>query len=492
MSALKKNIHRSGAFLQWFRFFLAGAAMSSFQVFATSGEGSVQQWQAKALAEFPALGVSGSVFNSLFLEHVKRLREKTPEVFQDPSWPYRLAQRVAVSPEMSRVAKKGEAKKTGNEESGLESSDRTASKGEKVEKKGERSADIARMCLRVVEAEHGPNGLKDEPANWIQDDRIVPSARARALKMAAAVNEPAYFDALQEFVEQVMKGSTELTKEELGWLKAFLAQSDAHSAVAGLLGIPEVDMVLHLFAKADSPGFTQDWLVGGSGGFVPPMQIPAARRMKVLEKVVEGNFQLGTMHLSKEVCRAVCFRLNSDVAGAGFLLLEGTPLREFPESCLVNRNMPASKFSPQKSEWVGYMQKLIQIHEDLKVGKIAAFSTYFPGNLGAGGFEQYVLWECLRRESVLECNRWIDSLSAELHKHPGAQAKEVRRVLPALSYIINYQALADTRSGRSESSALFRPVPVAAARPASVAASPAKKSAPAPQIKAVQGVLPKN
>ena len=56
------------------------------------------QWQAKALAEFPSLGVPGSAFNSHFLEQVKLLRQKNRRFLRTPvgpiSWRNRWRPRV--------------------------------------------------------------------------------------------------------------------------------------------------------------------------------------------------------------------------------------------------------------------------------------------------------------------------------------------------------------------------------------------------------------
>jgi hypothetical protein len=208
------------------------------------------------------------------------------------------------------------------------------------------------------------------------------------------------------------------------------------------------------------------------------MKIPAARRLEILEKVMAGQFQLGAMHLSKDACQAMCFRINSEVAGGGFLLLEQSAVKDFPESCLVNANAPASKFSPLKKEWVAYMKSLSRMHEDLREGKFTAFSTYFPACVGTGGFEQFVLWASLRKDSVRESTLWIDSLAPELYKHAGVQAREARRVLPAINYVLTQQALADARSAPPVASPLPKP---AVSKPVSVA--PSSKPAPAPPLK---------
>jgi hypothetical protein len=453
------------------------------------------QWQAKALAEFPSLGVPGSAFNSVFLEQVKLLRQKNPKVLQDPSWPYRLAQQVAASSELVRASEMLDLKKRALTEVPQAAANSGAAKATPTQSPAEagnvdKSAPLAQLCLYAVEAELASGVLKDERAVWIQEDKIAPRLRVRALRSAKVISEGAYSDVLQQFLEKVLKTPGDLGEEELNWVKAFLANNESHAAFAGLLGVSELQLVSGLLAKADSPGFALDWLGGGPGGFVPPMQIPAALRLDMLEKVLAGQFQLGAMHLSKDACQAMCFRINSEVAGGGFLLLERMSVKDFPESCLVNANAPASKFSPLRKEWVAYMKSLVQMHEDLKMGKFAAFSTYFPACVGTGGFEQFVLWASLRKDSAKESTAWVDSLAPELYKHTGVQAREARRVLPALNYVLNQQALADARTAPAAESPLSKPTPVVAASRPAPAPVPvaAPKPAPAPAPKPASAV----
>lgn len=53
------------------------------------------EWQKKAMALFPELGVADSDFNRLFLRHVRELEKTSPQFMQEPSWPVLLARRVA-------------------------------------------------------------------------------------------------------------------------------------------------------------------------------------------------------------------------------------------------------------------------------------------------------------------------------------------------------------------------------------------------------------
>lgn len=50
--------------------------------------------QARAVSEFPELGVAGSPFNAEFLARVKALKAEDIKYFNNPEWPYDLAKRV--------------------------------------------------------------------------------------------------------------------------------------------------------------------------------------------------------------------------------------------------------------------------------------------------------------------------------------------------------------------------------------------------------------
>ena len=56
---------------------------------------TVLDWQKKAICLYPELGVAGSEFNALFLQHYRELRVSTPAFAQEPFWPVLLAKRCA-------------------------------------------------------------------------------------------------------------------------------------------------------------------------------------------------------------------------------------------------------------------------------------------------------------------------------------------------------------------------------------------------------------
>jgi len=52
-----------------------------------------EEWQQKAVSLYPALRVSGSEFNLLFVKHYRELKASSPAFMEEPSWPVLLAKR---------------------------------------------------------------------------------------------------------------------------------------------------------------------------------------------------------------------------------------------------------------------------------------------------------------------------------------------------------------------------------------------------------------
>jgi len=60
-----------------------------------------KQAEAKALREFPELGIAGSAFNLLFLKYVRDQQARSSEHFKSPEWPYNFAK--LVNEEISKI-----------------------------------------------------------------------------------------------------------------------------------------------------------------------------------------------------------------------------------------------------------------------------------------------------------------------------------------------------------------------------------------------------
>jgi hypothetical protein len=70
----------------------------------------LEGWKAKAVAEFPELGVAGSKFNQAFLAEVKRLRGINGAEIGGPDWPYIVALQVNTQIEREKLMAKLDAK----------------------------------------------------------------------------------------------------------------------------------------------------------------------------------------------------------------------------------------------------------------------------------------------------------------------------------------------------------------------------------------------
>lgn len=58
----------------------------------------MEEWQAKAVADYPDLGVKGSELNRKYVQKVSTLRETDAAFFQNPRWPYTLAEQLSKKP----------------------------------------------------------------------------------------------------------------------------------------------------------------------------------------------------------------------------------------------------------------------------------------------------------------------------------------------------------------------------------------------------------
>jgi hypothetical protein len=71
------------------------------------GQTTEKDWQAQAIAEYPALGVRGSDLNTRFLAASAERRKIDPAFFHDPRWPLILAEALVAETSRSRAAAGG-------------------------------------------------------------------------------------------------------------------------------------------------------------------------------------------------------------------------------------------------------------------------------------------------------------------------------------------------------------------------------------------------
>jgi hypothetical protein len=82
----------------------------------------LEEWKAKAVAEFPELGIAGSKFNKAFLAEVKGLKERNSAEMAVPNWPYIVALQVNTQLEREKLMAELSAKKSENARATSESS----------------------------------------------------------------------------------------------------------------------------------------------------------------------------------------------------------------------------------------------------------------------------------------------------------------------------------------------------------------------------------
>ena len=77
---------------------LFAAAVVGLFIHTAPAQQSVDDWQKKAVADFPLLATKGSEFNRQFITKVQLLHRTDPAFFNDPRWPYTLAEQVSKPP----------------------------------------------------------------------------------------------------------------------------------------------------------------------------------------------------------------------------------------------------------------------------------------------------------------------------------------------------------------------------------------------------------
>ena len=74
----------------------------------------LEEWKAKAVAEFPELGIAGSKFNLAFLAEVKSLRDRNSAEMTATNWPYIVALQVNTQIERDKLMAELNAKRSEN------------------------------------------------------------------------------------------------------------------------------------------------------------------------------------------------------------------------------------------------------------------------------------------------------------------------------------------------------------------------------------------
>jgi hypothetical protein len=90
-----------------------GDATGNLKTEASAAE-LLERWKAKAVAEFPELGIAGSRFNQAFLAEVKILRDRNGAELAVPNWPYIVALQVNTQIERERLMAELNARQSEN------------------------------------------------------------------------------------------------------------------------------------------------------------------------------------------------------------------------------------------------------------------------------------------------------------------------------------------------------------------------------------------
>jgi hypothetical protein len=75
--------------------FLSLQVAIAFTASLLCAQETVEQWQKKTVQDFPEIGIAGSPMNTKFIQSVTSLKSSNPALFNDPKWPYIIAEQVA-------------------------------------------------------------------------------------------------------------------------------------------------------------------------------------------------------------------------------------------------------------------------------------------------------------------------------------------------------------------------------------------------------------
>ncbi len=386
-----------------------------------AAQGLIQEWEAKAVLEFPELGVQDSPFNRLFLEKAALLKEKSPQSLGDPSWPYRLAVRIAEHPELFRpVAGVGGA--MGQTESG-----------------GEFGSGVMELCVKAIKQKVSAENSREKLADWLAGDRVIHGRRVLAL-LEADASTPELRPALAAWVRKMLQSPGHNSEEDRLWLQAFLSAEKLQEPVAALLGQEVVEFQFRLLGETESMEFAEGWLSGKPSLFVAGSKGLTAGRVRVLEKVVRNRFQLGGLAIPEFFCLQTFYAYEAVNPGEGFLLLDQFPLVQWPEKMLTGSKLPLVRFNAQKKEWVNYLSKVLELSLWMSEGRAVSMDAWSKDEVRPGALDQYVLWKSRRMDSVEDTLVWLESVAVQFGKHPSALVRDLRRVFPALAYVVKCEA----------------------------------------------------
>ncbi len=390
-----------------------------------TSEANEAAWKDRALTEFPELGIKDSPLNKRFIFMVKQLREKAPQFFSDPAWPYRLAK--------SAVANEWPAK--------LRLAGRDPALAKRLEvlcdaalKEGIRRKEISGDVKRFLEA--------DGSLKW--------SAWPELLELAEKYI-PDTEEALTTFVRSVSLGGAELKENEQFWVALVLAKVQFQKWVE-VSHAEQLKLLVQLLPTLGDSREVLAWILGGkshslNGARVSYEEVPKDTRLKVLDYLVHQRFQLGDVYFTREQILETAIDLQH------WAVLFELSMEAWPSNLWADSRAPLQFSAAVKTdEWKEYFLALEVMHKNAlvpeemlaaKTGGEPAKATAAKGALaapsapkarfGPGKLEQCLLWRCLRFESPTDAAAWLTKVSQGIGGLTDKNAHESRRVFVAMA-----------------------------------------------------------
>lgn len=378
----------------------------------TNAPSSVQEWQEKAVSEFPDLGVPQSEFNRLFVEQAALLRQTNAPILQEPSWPYRLAQLIA-----KKLSAQGGTEPARVSE-GSQPQLATAPPSPKTnsaalgEVRGEKSHRLHELCLSLLEEKWKSGEIKGRKEDWVHAGRIRHSRMAEALLLAATH----------------LKGPAD-TNPAL------------RQTVAALLGMEEADFIFRLLDDVEDAAFAEQFLYGRLTAGVADSVPNPTLRAGLLAKFVKSGCKVGKLTLSKSGCVDFLWKAKYDnrtgISGfPAFELLESFEMQDWPETMFRLSSAPTAPFSKADNDWASYQDALRQMWLNLEMGRDTMVGVTRSKNAPSPGlFEDFLLWHLVRlkkSKQFEERHKWLKEVRQHVLKGSSPTLRERKGVIDAL------------------------------------------------------------
>jgi len=398
--------------------FLAFALIAVAPLLAAQSEHT--DWEAKAMQEFPELGIAGSAFNRAFLENVAMLKRRNPSFFGDPAWSYQLASQISKLPEFASSVSAAAA-----------SPRVVAAHPSPVGVPQIRSRRIAQRCVAAIEQKLLESPDTDKLSMWLVDGRVLAPMRVRALLLAKKL-DPGFQQELAGFLNQILEFSGSNSQEDTAWLKAFLCAVPLHASTASSLDAEVHVLMAKFLSESNDEDFVVSWLAGkpSQTDFDSASAAPKDVRFGVLDLAVRDRCRLGQLQLSKS---SIVDILIKDCTPDAYTMLREFSLRDWPMLYLRHSGVPQGKFNPKTKDWQDYEKSITAIHHSLKANKLLPVPSVVKP-LQPGFLETYILWTSTRHENPQETFKYLEEALAQIKTYPHASVREMEKVFPALAF----------------------------------------------------------